>query len=98
VVITSAPRSPDFEFHHRRRRYTLLMGLRVVCLLTAVLTYRFSLWLALALVIGGAVLPWCAVLIANDGPPRKRIPRLPPVTVEQSPQLPGLGPDRTIDG
>jgi hypothetical protein len=98
VVITSAPRSPDFEFNHRRRRYTLLMALRVVCLLAAVLTYRFSLWLALALVVGGAVLPWCAVLIANDGPPRKRVPRLPPVTAEQSPELPGLGLDRTIDG
>jgi hypothetical protein len=29
-------------------------------------------WLALGLVIGGAVLPWSAVILANDGPPKRR--------------------------
>ncbi len=98
VVITSAPRSPDYEFIHRRRRYTVMMGLRIVCLIGAFFTYSISLWLALLLIVGGAALPWCAVLIANDGPPRKRRAPLPRVTPQRSPELPGDVDDRTIDG
>jgi Flp pilus assembly protein TadB len=98
VVITSAPISPEHEFSQRRRRYAVLMSLRIVCLLAAVLTYGFSLWFALALVVGGAVLPWCAVLIANDGPARKRVVRPVPVAPEVLPQLPGSPHDRTVDG
>ena len=98
VVITSAPRSPDYEFIHRRRRYTIMMGLRIVCLLGAFFTYSFSLWLALALIVGGAVLPWCAVLIANDGPARKRRAPLPRVAAQRSPELTGDVVDRTIEG
>jgi len=97
VLITTAPRSPDYEFVHRRRRYTAMMGLRIVCLLGAVFTYSISLWLALALVIGGAALPWCAVLLANDGPPRQRRVSLPPVARTQSTQLPGHNDARTVD-
>jgi Protein of unknown function (DUF3099) len=98
AVITSAPPSPDHEFTSRRRRYTILMGLRVFCLLAAVSTYQFSLWLAVFLIIGGAVLPWCAVLIANAGPPRKRRPALRPVTPTPVPELPGIAYGRTVDG
>jgi hypothetical protein len=98
AVITSAPISPDYEFTHRRRRYTMLMVLRLVCLLAAVLVYEFSLLLAVALVVGGAILPWCAVLIANDGPPRKRRAPVRPVASQSLPQLPGTPSDRTFDG
>jgi len=100
AVITSAPPSPDYEFSHRRRRYTILMGLRIVCLLAAVGVYELSLWLAVALVVGGAVLPWCAVLIANDGPPRKRRPAMRPVPAGPSDQaqLAGHSDQRTVDG
>jgi Protein of unknown function (DUF3099) len=96
ALITSAPRSPDEEFTHRRRRYTVMMSLRVVCLIAAALTYSVSLWLALALIAGGAVLPWCAVLIANDGPPRKR---RPPVARPSVParQLPAAPSERIIE-
>jgi hypothetical protein len=64
-LITSAPMSPDEEFYRRRRRYAILMGTRAICIVAAVLTYRVSLVLALGLVAGGAILPWCAVIIAN---------------------------------
>lgn len=53
-----------------------MMGIRAVCVLAAALTYRVSIVLALAFIAGGAVLPWCAVIIANDGPPKKRQPTL----------------------
>jgi hypothetical protein len=98
AVITSAPVSPDYEFSHRRRRYTMLMLLRIVCLLAAVSVYEFSLWLAVALVVGGAILPWCAVLIANDGPPRRRRPGLRPVVATTPPQLPPTATTDRFDG
>ncbi|MGI8762137.1 MAG: DUF3099 domain-containing protein [Jatrophihabitantaceae bacterium] len=72
ALITTAPQSSDHEFDRRRKRYAVMMGLRAVCVLGAALTYRESLVLALVFVIAGAVLPWCAVIIANDGPPKKR--------------------------
>ncbi len=97
VLITSAPRTPNQEFSQRKRRYTVMMGLRIVFLFGALFTYSVSLWLALLLVAAGAVLPWCAVLIANDGPPRKRRPVRPLVTPDRDLQLPSPG-DRTIDG
>ncbi len=71
MAITAVPASLDDQFDARRRKYLIMMGLRVVCVLAAVLTYPLSLWLALAFIVGGAVLPWCAVLIANDRPPRR---------------------------
>jgi hypothetical protein len=75
--------SPDEEFYRRRRRYAILMGTRAICIVAAVLTYRVSLVLALGLVAGGAILPWCAVIIANGRlldrrrRPRAGLPALP---------------------
>ena len=75
-----------------------MMSFRVVCLLAAVFTYAFSMWLAVAFVIAGAILPWWAVVLANDGPPRKRRPPLMRANPHHDQALPGAGPDRTIDG
>jgi hypothetical protein len=76
VLITSAPVNPDDEYDHRKKKYAIMMGLRALCVLVAALTYQFSIYIALACVVGGAVLPWCAVIIANDRPPRKAgVPR-----------------------
>lgn len=74
-----------------------MMSLRALCVLGAAMTYRVSMVLALAFVVGGAVLPWCAVLIANDRPPKKRAPR--PALGLPSPELglPGRS-ERTIEG
>ncbi len=98
VLITSAPSSRDEEYERRRRRYAIMMGGRALCVLLAALTYHVSILLALALVVGGAVLPWCAVLIANDGPARKRRPATAEVPVQPDLALPGADDDRTIDG
>jgi hypothetical protein len=73
-----------------------MMALRAVCVLAAALTYRVSLILALACLLAGAVLPWCAVILANDRPPKKRV--APPGRVgNEERQLPAPPPDRTID-
>lgn len=72
VLITTAPESNDDEYDRRRKKYAVMMTLRAICVIAAASTYRVSIWLALAFVVGGMVLPWCAVIIANDGPARKK--------------------------
>lgn len=72
VAITSAAPSLDDQHDARRRKYLIMMGLRIVCVIAAASVFRASILLALALMVGGAVLPWCAVLIANDRPARNR--------------------------
>lgn len=72
IAITSVAPSLDDQHDARKRKYLIMMGLRVVCLLAAVATYSISLWLALGFIVGMLVLPWSAVLIANDRPPRHR--------------------------
>jgi Protein of unknown function (DUF3099) len=89
VLITTVPESRDHEFGRRKRRYTYLMGLRVVCVIGLATTYRISIWLAVAFVIAGAALPWCAVLIANDRPAKKAL-RLSPFS--SRPAQPALPP------
>jgi hypothetical protein len=96
-LITSAPERGDLEFDRRRRHYLEMMALRVVCVVGAALTYRWSVWVAMLFILGGAVLPWCAVIIANDRPAKKRAKR--PDAARYAPEraLPGSS-DTTIDG
>lgn len=98
ALITTAPENNDDDYDRRRKRYAIMMGTRAVCVLAAALTYRISLWLALALVLAGAIIPWCAVIIANDRPPkrRQRYPK-PGTGVPERALPPGQG-DRTVDG
>lgn len=71
TLITEAAPSLDDQHDARRRKYLIMMGLRVVCLFLAMITAPISLWLAAIFIVGGVVLPWCAVLIANDRPPKQ---------------------------
>src|SRR4051794_18184725 len=98
VLITSAPENPDDEFDRRRRKYAIMMALRALCVLVAALTYRYSLWIALGCVVGGAVLPWCAVIIANDRPPKKRQPVRDHGLGGSERALPAGGDNRVVDG
>lgn len=97
-LITDAPRSKIDEFDSRRKRYAILMGLRALCVIGAAATYRYSVLLAVAMVVGGAVLPWCAVLIANNGPPKKRRTVNPFVVPPVERALPHADDGRTIEG
>ena len=72
TVITSARESADEEFDRRRKKYAIMMGLRALAVIGAATTYHVSMALALGFVVAGVVLPWCAVLVANDRPARKR--------------------------
>lgn len=70
ILITDAPRSPEAELSARKRRYTLMMGMRIPFMILAVAFYDTP-WLAVTLLLVSIPLPWMAVLIANDRLPRK---------------------------
>jgi Protein of unknown function (DUF3099) len=79
VLITDAARSQRDQFRSRQIRYVTMMGLRLVCLivggiLVSVHAPLLPLWLTLC-VIGVVLLPWIAVLIANDRPARSKAER-----------------------
>ena len=100
TVITNAPENAAEEFERRRRRYAIMMASRAICVIIAALVYRESALLALAFVIGGAVLPWSAVIMANDRPPKKRRARIGFVGTPLDRALPGgrrPPPDRSLD-
>src|SRR5215472_14738359 len=87
VVITDAPEDPERELRHREIRYVTMMLLRVVCLVgAAVLVAQkpplWGLWAAL-LAIAAIIIPWVAVVLANDGPPKKRAPVRPAPKVDE---------------
>ena len=98
ALITNAPQSRDDEFDHRRKRYAIMMALRAVCVIAAAVTYRVSWLLTIALIVGGTVLPWCAVLLANDRPPKRarRLQHGAGGSGERA--LPSGADDRTIEG
>ncbi len=98
VLITSAHESGDDEYDRRRKKYAIMMTLRALCVLGAALTYHVSIVLALAFVVGGMVLPWCAVIIANDRPAKKRATTPAHHDLRAERALPSGDDGRTVDG
>jgi hypothetical protein len=72
VLITEAEPSLDDQYAARKKRYAITMGIRVVAIIAAAVVYPYALWLAIIFGILGTVLPWIAVVMANDRPPKKR--------------------------
>jgi hypothetical protein len=70
VLITDAPLSYEEELVIRKRRYKIMMGMRIPCMVLAAVFYQIP-WLAVSLLVISIPLPWIAVLIANDRPPRR---------------------------
>lgn len=72
VLITAA--APAYEEQHRRRvrKYLAIMSFRIPALILAAAAY--GIWhnglISLAIIGVSLPLPWIAVLIANDRPPR----------------------------
>ena len=73
VLITNAAPSYEEEHRARVRKYLTLMAFRVPALILAALAY--GAWhnglISLLIVAASVPLPWMAVLIANDRPPRR---------------------------
>ncbi len=70
TVITKAEPSYDEQLRSRRKRYMIMMSLRVPFLILATALYQTP-WLAMLVIAISIPLPWAAVLIANDRPARK---------------------------
>jgi Flp pilus assembly protein TadB len=98
MLITTAPQNSGDEYDKRKKKYAIMMATRAVCVVLAASFYRVSMALALVFVIAGAVLPWCAVLIANDRPPKRSQADLGYVSVPTERGLPSGADDRTVDG
>lgn len=70
VLITEAAPSYEEQYAQRKRKYAMIMSLRIPCLILAAFFVQIP-WLALTFVVLSVPLPWVAVLIANDRPPKK---------------------------
>jgi Protein of unknown function (DUF3099) len=97
VLITEAQPSLDDQFRSRRIKYSIMMATRAVCLVLAAVSYRIT-WLMIIFALGALVLPWMAVLIANDGPPKKA-QKVNKYAGQPAPEraLPPAGESRVID-
>ncbi|CAJ1505876.1 DUF3099 domain-containing protein [[Mycobacterium] burgundiense] len=73
VLITRAAIPSEEEHRQRVRKYLIMMSCRVPALLLAAWAYSVwhNGWISLAIVAVSIPLPWMAVLIANDRPPRR---------------------------
>ena len=71
VLITEAQTSRLDEHAARKKRYAITMAVRGVCLVLAAVFYQV-VWLMLIFAVLGTILPWFAVIMANDRPPKKR--------------------------
>jgi hypothetical protein len=73
VLITRAAPSYDVQHRARVRKYLTLMFWRIPALILAAVAY--GIWenglISLAIILVSVPLPWMAVLIANDRPPRR---------------------------
>ena len=73
ILITAA--APSYEVQHRQRvrKYLTIMSFRIPALLLAAVAY--GMWhnglISLAIIAASIPLPWIAVLVANDRPPRR---------------------------
>ncbi|MFF0990545.1 DUF3099 domain-containing protein [Kocuria nitroreducens] len=62
ITATAEPHTQDMG--HRMKVYSIQMGLRIVCLIVFVAVD--NIWVRGVAILGVAVLPWMAVLLANS--------------------------------
>ena len=85
TLITNAGRSQSLDLEERQRRYLLTMGIRTGCFFAFLIVPG---WWKILTLVGAAVLPAIAVLLANNADHR------PPATISSDdgnrrPALPG---------
>ncbi|MFF7634531.1 DUF3099 domain-containing protein [Kitasatospora sp. NPDC008050] len=73
--ITGARTSLTEDVRGRQRRYVISMLVRTLCVLLAVALWNVQRYVAIGALVGGVLLPYFAVIIANAG--RERAPGLP---------------------
>ena len=66
-TITSAPAPRSEDIAHRQKVYLIQMGIRVAAFLATVFTWGLvPRWLSVVFIVGAVVLPYTAVLFANE--------------------------------
>jgi hypothetical protein len=102
VLITDAAENPETELRRREVRYVIMMLTRAGCLVAGAIVISakpplWGLWIAVC-VVGAVLLPWLAVILANDRPPKSRAERAQAWDrTRTQPALPAPPPDRVID-
>lgn len=71
ILITEAARPYEEQLAARKRKYLTAMLVRFPCLVVAGLVHE-TWWLAVGILLLSVPLPWIAVLVANDRPPREK--------------------------
>ncbi|MDO4919702.1 DUF3099 domain-containing protein [Kocuria sp.] len=66
--MTSAADPHTADISHRMKVYSAQMAVRIVCIIGAILID--NIWVRVLLVLGAALLPWFAVMLANKGADR----------------------------
>lgn len=72
LLITEAAVSLSEQHDSRKRRYIITMAVRAVCLVLATVFYQ-TLWVMGVFAVLAIILPWVAVMVANDRPPKKSL-------------------------
>ena len=74
VRITTAAGSRADDIRARQKRYLMSMSLRTLCFVGAIIASLAGIgWLWPILIVGALVLPYIAVVMANDRPPKKKL-------------------------
>lgn len=60
--ITALPKSPDQDRHSRMIKYSVTMGIRIVCIVAMLFVHG---WWLIVFGVGAVLLPYFAVVIAN---------------------------------
>lgn len=103
VLITDAAEDPERELRRREIRYVAMMLIRALCLIAGAIIIStkpplWPLWLVLA-VVGTVLIPWLAVILANDRPAKTKAERA--AARRQGPPqrlaVPAPRPDGVID-
>lgn len=102
VLITEAAPSLLEQHDARKRRYIITMAVRAVCLVLATVFYQ-NLWVMGFFAVLAIILPWVAVMVANDRPPKKSLnahrfgASQDALPVAAPAPKPAIGPARIID-
>jgi DUF3099 family protein len=76
--ITSLPQAPDAERRSRMVKYSVAMGIRVLCLVSILFVHG---WWIIIPALGAVFLPYFAVVLANVGAGERGAPVLRPGNV-----------------
>lgn len=77
--ITSLPLSPEAERHRRMVKYSIAMGVRIVCIVLLLFVHG---WWLLVCAVGAITLPYFAVVLANVHGDQRGSPVVRPGAVE----------------